>query len=147
MGTAPGRRPLARSSGSCPGWAATGLAAVTLAICVSSAVPPLLAPIVTRAYGRRGCQLRLRGCQPLKRLQGVLVATLPQGVSPSAQRVKEETRKVDPILRLRSSLPSCRLAVLPSCRLAVLPSCRLAVLPSCRLRSYRLTMFVANHTR
>src|SRR5215217_2248885 len=111
MGTAPGRRPLARSSGSCPGRAATGLAAVTLAICVSSAVPPLLAPIVTRAYGRRGCRYA----------KGVPVAALPQGVA-SASRTQGVPEKDDGPSRLLDYVLPCRLAVLPSCRLAVLPS-------------------------
>src|SRR5215207_7348542 len=119
MGTAPGRRPPARSSGSCPGRAATGLAAVTLAICVSSAVPPLLAPIVTREYGRRGCRYA----------QGVPVAALPQGVA-SASRTQGCRRRTRVLL---DSSTTFFLAVLPSCRLAVLPSCRLAVLPSPQL--------------
>src|SRR5215218_7711338 len=114
MGTALGADPPARSSGSCPGWAATGLAAVTLAIRVSSAVPPLLAAIVARAYRRRGCRCA----------QGAPAS--PQGESPSAQgegarrRFFSTPRLLDSSTpRLPSFLPSCRLAVLPSCRLAV----------------------------
>src|SRR5215207_133490 len=88
MGTAPGTDPRSRPSRSCPGWAAAGLAAVTLAIRVSSAVPPLLAAMVARAYGQRECRC--------------------------AQWVKEVTTSFLSPPRLRSSLPSCRLAVLPS---------------------------------
>src|SRR4051812_30235287 len=130
MGTAPGEYPPARSSGSYPGWAATGLAAVTLAIRVSSAVPPLLTAIVARAYGRRESRgwrrfHRLRGCRSVRSLRGCRLRHRGEG----GRRDHFSTPR-----RLEYALP-CRLAVLPSCRLAVLPSCR-----------YRLTMFVANQT-
>src|SRR5215217_4722527 len=101
MGTAPGEYPPARPSGSCPGWAATGLAAVTLAIRVSSAVPPLLAAIVARAYGRRGCRCA----------QGAPAS--PQGESPSAQG-EGARRRFFSTPRLLDSSTTLVFAVLPS---------------------------------
>src|SRR5829696_933283 len=118
MGTAPGAYPAARPSGSCPGWAATGLAAVTLAIRVSSAVPPLLTAIVARAYGRRGIGCASGGAGGFAASGGGAACAASGGAGRSAPSGGEGGEDEGASRLLDYALP-CRLAVSPSHRLAV----------------------------